>query len=153
MNERLAFSFGGGRASGQTPSSVRRLGEMTVRPQGAESAAAPADAVPEETERKRDWGFTGLLLFTAVLYFRPQDQIPGLSALPLAEIAAVFGLGAMIYNRMSRGQTFSRVTPELLAVAGLALVMLMTAPFSVWKGGAIHTFTDRFAKVLADPID
>jgi len=26
--------------------------------------------------------------------------------------------------------------------------MLLTAPFSVWKGGAIHTFTDRFAKVL-----
>ena len=147
MNERLAFSFGGGRgASAQTPSSVRRLAEVIV-PQTAESTPQ-ADAIADATDHKRDWGFIGLLLFTAVLYFRPQDQIPGLSVLPLAEIAAVFGLGAMVYNRMSKGQTFSRVTPELLAVAGLALLMLMTAPFSVWKGGAIHTFTDRFSKVL-----
>jgi O-antigen ligase len=147
MNERLAFSFGGGRGLTGPAPSVQRLGGAAAPAPRVERAPAAA-IVPDEREAKRDWGFIGLLLFTAVLYFRPQDQIPGLSVLPLAEIAAVFGLGAMIYNRMSKGQTFSRVTPELLAVAGLAVLMLMTAPFSVWKGGAIHTFTDRFAKVL-----
>ena len=146
MNERLAFSFGGRGVSG-SGASVQRLGDVMVRPAPAE-AAARGEAVPDERDERRDWGFIGLLAFTAVLYFRPQDQIPGLSALPLAEIAALFGLAAMVYNRMSRGQTFSRITPELLAVAGLGVLMLVTAPFSVWKGGAIHTFTDRFAKVL-----
>jgi putative inorganic carbon (hco3(-)) transporter len=147
VNERLAFSFGGGGGtSGQVPSSARRFDDLMTAPRSVEPVAHAE--VADETQEKRDWGFLGLLLFTAVLYFRPQDQIPGLSILPLAEIAALFGLGAMVYNRMSRGQTFSRITPELLAVAGLALVMLLTAPFSVWKGGAIHTFTDRFAKVL-----
>jgi len=148
VNERLAFSFGSNRGvAAHAPASVDRLADVIVRPR-TDEAIDQAAAVPDETERKRDWGFLGLLVFTAVLYFRPQDQIPGLSFLPLAEIAALFGLAAMVYNRMSRGQTFSRLTPELLAVAGLGVVMLITAPFSVWAGGAVHTFTDGFAKVL-----
>ncbi|CAN5767031.1 hypothetical protein BH24ACI5_BH24ACI5_08910 [soil metagenome] len=136
--ERLVFSYRGD------------LGRSTV----ASPLAAPRreplqDAAPEaETRERRDWAFTGLLAFTVVLYFRPQEQLPGFSGIPLAEIAALFALAAMVIGRITRGLSVTRVTPEVVAVAALGGVMLLTAPFSTWPGGAVGTFTDLFAKVI-----
>jgi hypothetical protein len=42
----------------------------------------------------------------------------------------------------------TRFTPELLGVAALGFVILATAPFSIWMGGAVGTFTGMFAKVM-----
>lgn len=139
MNERLAFGFG-------TSGFYR---EAAADPQlpTPRSPATPA-VWPAEREPRRDWAFLGLLAFTAVLYFRPQDQIPGLSALPLAELTAVFALSAMLIGRITKGLLFTRITPELIAVALFGFMMLMTAPFSIWPGGAIGTFTDIFVKVI-----
>jgi O-antigen ligase len=94
------------------------------------------------------WAFTGLLLFTALLYFRPQDAITPLAFIPLAEIAAVTALASMAFNRLSRGLPQSRVTPELIGVFALGGVILLTAPFSIWPGGAVATFLDLFVKVM-----
>jgi O-antigen ligase len=88
------------------------------------------------------------MIFTALLYFRPQDLFTPLRALPLAEVAALFALGALVAGRLGRGLPVSRVTPELLGVFSFGLVILMTAPFSVWMGGAVGTFTDLYAKVI-----
>jgi putative inorganic carbon (hco3(-)) transporter len=150
VNERLAFGYG---AWGRDVS-VRRFGDPVEaetphvgRDRPAELAAARPSAAGARRE-KRDWAFLGLLAFTAVLYFRPQDQIPGLGGVPLAELTAMFGLGAMISGRLSRGLTVTRFTPELLGVAAFGLVILLTAPFSVWPGGAVGTFTNTFVKVI-----
>jgi O-antigen ligase len=51
-------------------------------------------------------------------------------------------------GRLRRGQTPTRVTPELLGVAALGGVILASAPFSVWPGGAVATFTDLYVKVI-----
>lgn len=137
--ERLVFGYGN-----RTPE-----GMASPRPVIAAPAAAPVDVQPAApVKERRDWAFVGLLAFTAVLYFRPQDQIPGLSPVPFAEITALFGLGAMVMGRISKGLSISRINPELIAVAGLGFVMLLTAPFSVWPGGAVGTFTDVFVKVI-----
>jgi putative inorganic carbon (HCO3(-)) transporter len=139
MSERLAFGYGTTRDDAP--------GRAVVRTPAAEPAGdTSADTAPRR--QRRDWAFTGLLAFTAVLYFRPQDQIPGLGAVPFAELSAILGLVAMVSGRLSRGQPVTRVTPELIGVAGLGLIILLTAPFSVWPGGAIGTFTDVFAKVI-----
>jgi O-antigen ligase len=137
VNERLAFSYG---TAGHT---VTRL-----RTEQPSPLAVGAQAWPAEREPRRDWAFLGLLAFTAVLYFRPQDQIPGLSALPLAEMTATLGLAAMLVGRVTKGLLFTRITPELIAVVLFGFMMLMTAPFSIWPGGAIGTFTDTFVKVI-----
>jgi O-antigen ligase len=86
--------------------------------------------------------------FTALLYFRPQEQFPFLNPLHLAEIAALGALAAMIFGRLGRGLTVTRVTPELAGVVALGGAILLTAPFSVWPGGAIATFTDLYIKVI-----
>ena len=138
MNERLAFSFGKERHDATAPARAA----VTL----PEPALAPAEALP--AEEKRDWAYLGLLAFTALLYFRPQDEIPPLAFVPLAEIAALSALAAMVFGRMNKGLSFTRVTPELIGVVGLAGVILLTVPFSVWPGGAVETFTDLYIKVL-----
>lgn len=141
MDERLAF--GSGTANGI----VRRL---TPRKDAEAPRTAPSPvAVRADKSRKRmDWAFFGLLLFTFTLYFRPQDSITPLAAVPLSEITAIIALGAMLVGRLARGQSMTRVTSEVMAVAALGAVMVLTAPFSIWPGGAIGTFTDLYLKVI-----
>ena len=95
----------------------------------------------------RDWAFTWTLIFTGVLFLRPQDLIPPLEALHLAELSAMAGLVALFTGRMARRQTLTRMTPEFAGVLGLGVVILATAPFSIWFGGAVSVFTDLYLKV------
>ena len=138
MNERLAFSFGKDRQQASTPARAAIAVPAPV--------SAPAGVVPAEA--RRDWAYLGLLTFTALLYFRPQDEIKPLAFLPLAEITALSAIGAMVFGRINKGLGISKITPELVGVVAIAVVMLLTAPFSVWPGGAIETFTGLYLKVL-----
>jgi O-antigen ligase len=88
------------------------------------------------------------MAFTALLFFRPQDLFPPLRVLHLAEVAALFALGSLIAGRLRRGLPVTRLTPELIGVFAFAFIILALAPFSVWMGGAVGTFTDLYAKVV-----
>jgi O-antigen ligase len=135
--ERLTFNFG---SRGTVPS--RALVEAALA-----SAAEPTFSTAPYAE-PRDWGYVGLLAFTAVLLFRPQDQIPGLRSIHIAEICALIGLGPMLLHRFARRLPVFRVTPETTAMVLFGGVILATAPFSFWPGGAVQEFTDEYVKVL-----
>lgn len=137
MNERLVFGYGT-----RTPD-----GAALPRPVATPADATRAPAAKTFRERQ-DWAFLGLQLFTALLYFRPQDTFLPLAAIPLAEITALLALTAMVAGRLGRGEAVTTVTPELMGVVGLGLLMLILAPFSIWPTGAIKTFTDLYVKVL-----
>src|SRR5262245_40514055 len=142
MNERLAFGYGtsghGGDAPAARPSS----------PAEGDAAAVATPDVPMMTRERRELAYTGLLAFTALLFFRPQDQLPVLNPLHLAELSALVALAAMVFGRVGRGLTVTRITPELIGVVGLGVLILATAPFSIWMGGAVHTFTDIYVKIM-----
>jgi O-antigen ligase len=144
MNERLVFGYGtsghGGEAPAAPPRRVAALPQPAATPAAAALTAAPVE--------RRELAYTGLLAFTALLFFRPQDQIPALNVLHLAELSALVALAAMVFGRVKRGLTVSSVTPELLAVVGLGMVILVTAPFSIWISGSLHTFTDVYVKII-----
>jgi O-antigen ligase len=57
------------------------------------------------------------------------------------------GLIALITGRLARRQTLTRMTPEFAGVLALGAVILATAPFSIWFGGAVSVFTDLYLKV------
>jgi O-antigen ligase len=137
VNERLVFGYG----------TRQRAGDGEARAGLASPPAEPVVAVTSPRER-RDWAYLGLLLFTALLYVRPQDTLTPLAMIPLAEITALTALAAMVYGRVSRGLTFTSVTPELIGVAALGGLMLVLAPFSIWPTGSIQTFTELYLKVL-----
>lgn len=139
MTERLTFNYGTDQRA------VERYKvdfDNAFRPR--EGAARTLEDLP-----RVDWAWRGLLAFTFVLFFRPQDQIVILAPLHLAEVTAVFALSAMFFQRMKRGLTPVPITPEFLGVAALGVVMLATIPFSVWKGGAFATFSDVYVKIVA----
>jgi putative inorganic carbon (hco3(-)) transporter len=141
--ERLVFSYGTSRHQGETPSRAAALEQPTP----LVAAVAPAaDAAPHP--ERSEWAFIGLMVFTGLLFFRPQDLITPLRMLHLAEISALIALGSLISDRLGRGQAVTRLTPELIGVLAFAFVILATAPFAVWMGGAVGTFTELYAKVV-----
>ena len=142
MNERLVFGYGTSGHGGEAPST--RLSQAPAVATPASAAPGPAPARRE----RRELAYTGLLGFTALLFFRPQDQIPILNPLHLAELSALVALAAMVFGRLSRGLNVTRFTPELGAVVGLGVLILATAPFSIWMGGSVHTFTDIYVKII-----
>ena len=58
-----------------------------------------------------DWGWGGLLIFSILLFFRPQDQITALGNAHLSEVAAIIGLTAMVMLNSKRREPLTRVTP------------------------------------------
>lgn len=134
VRERLTFNYG-------QPTVPGRRGIDEV-PESAPTFATVPYAEP------RDWGYLGLLAFTAVLLLRPQDTIPALEPLHLAEIFALAGIGPMLLHRFAHRLPVFRVTPETIGLLFFGGVILATLPFSIWPGGAWHVFTDSYLKVL-----
>ena len=123
-NERLTFNYGPGTVPG------KRMIDAAMASDARPTFATAPFAEP------RDWGYVGLLAFTAVLLLRPQDQIRGLASFHIAEMCAFIGIGPMLLHRFARQLPVFRVTPETMGLAVFGLVILGTAPFSIWPGGA-----------------
>ena len=137
--ERLVFGYGRKRG-GEVP----RPADPRRAP-GDEPRPLVPDVLPGESS---DWGFAGLLAFTAVLFLRPQDQLPFLTPLHLAEATATLGLLAMISKRLARGEPIIRVTPEVLALLAFGAALVVTTPFSYWPGGSVAIITGMYVKVV-----
>jgi len=134
--ERLAFNLG----SGTVPS--RSVVEAAIAAEAQPTFATAAYAEP------RDWGYRGLVAFTAVLILRPQDHIPALTAVHVAEICAVLGIAPMLLHRFAHRLPVFRITPETLGLILFGAVILVTAPFSVWPGGVIDLFLNTYLKLV-----
>jgi O-antigen ligase len=134
--ERLTFNYG---AAATVPS--RALADA------AGAAGEPSFSTTPYAE-PRDWGYAGLLAFTTVVMMRPQDQIPGLDALHIANICALVGVGPMLFQRLARRKPVFRITAEIVGLFALGAAMLATVPFSIWPGGALATATDSYFKAL-----
>jgi O-antigen ligase len=134
IQERLAFNFG--------PGTVPRRHARDRSEDQTPTFATSAYAEP------RDWGYVGLLAFTAVLLLRPQDQLHGLAPLHLAEICAFIGIGPMVLHRFAQRVPIFRVTAETLGLVCFGAAILVTAPFSIWPGGALGVFFDSYLKIV-----
>jgi O-antigen ligase len=134
--ERLTFSSG--------PNTVPGRGfiEANIAADRKPSFASVLHAQP------RDWGYLGLLAFTAVLLLRPQDQVPALAPLHLAEVTAALGIGPMLIDRLVRRQPVFRVTPEMVGLLVFGAAILASVLFSIWPGGSLGVFTDLYLKVF-----
>jgi len=94
-----------------------------------------------------DWGWGGLLIFSILLFFRPQDQIAAIGAMHVSDLAAIIGLSAMVFMNLSRGKPITRMTPELAGICLLGAIILATVPTSIWPGGSVNVFIDQYSKV------
>lgn len=131
--ERLLFNCGIGRAAADAP--------VTDTP----VQAARADL--REAERDR-LAFRALLAFMLVLLLRPQDQLPFLEPLHLAELTGALAFLALVAGRLSRGAPITRLTPEVVGVLAFSALMVATVPLSFWPGGSLKLFTGLFGKIV-----
>jgi len=89
--------------------------------------------------------FAALVLFMLIYFARPEDWIPGLSTAPLAKIAGILVLIALLF---SLGQVRQRLPRESLLVGLLVGQLFLSSALSpVWRGGAFQVALE-FAKVL-----
>ncbi len=133
----LTATADGARPSPPIASAFRRKKKAT---------AAKTAEVAEPAEDSA--AFTWTLAFTVVLFLRPQDIFPPLEALHLAELSAGGALISLIMGRLATQRSISRMTPELAGVLAFGFIMLLTAPFSIWMGGAFGTFQELYVKVI-----
>ncbi|HJZ74193.1 MAG TPA: O-antigen ligase family protein [Vicinamibacterales bacterium] len=133
--ERLAFNSGPG----------------TVPSQQAINAALAADQMPTfataQFAEPRDWGYKGLLAFTAVLLLRPQDTFPALVPFHLAEVCALISIAPMLVHRLTRNLPVFRITMETVALIAFGGVIVVTMPFSIWPGGVLEVLQD-YSKIV-----
>jgi len=144
--ERLTFNVGGARGGA-------RGGALVVAGRDARAAAraprlAQVKAKIAVVRERYDWDYLWMISFTALLFFRPQDQIPGLEVFHLAELTAIAGLAAMAVRRLSAGQTITKVNAEVIGVIVLGAIIVLTIPFSIWPGGSTKVFSDIFVKII-----
>jgi O-antigen ligase len=132
--ERLTFGHG---SHGAVPSRIKIAAELAHEPQTVKLTKLAT----------WDWGWGGLLIFSILLFFRPQDQIAALGALHVSDMAAIVGLSAMVFQHISRGQPLTRMTPELTGLALLGAFILLSVPTSIWPGGSVRVFSDLFIKL------
>jgi hypothetical protein len=123
--ERLTFNVG------QSRSGPLVVAGRDVRAAAQPAPVARATAQVAAVREKFDWDYLWMLAFTALLFFRPQDQIPGLQVLHLAELTAIADLAAMTVRHLSAGQTIAKVNAEVTNMITLNGIILLTIPFSI----------------------
>jgi putative inorganic carbon (hco3(-)) transporter len=143
--ERLTFNTASSRRGGGPVVAGRYSG----RHDATAAPVASAAGVHKPAVRERyDWDYLWMVAFTALLFFRPQDQFPPAEALHLAELTAIAGLAAMAVRRLRLGQPIAKVNAEVVGVIALGGVILATLPFSTWPGGSLHVFSDIYVKII-----
>jgi putative inorganic carbon (HCO3(-)) transporter len=150
VTERLAFNRSGSGGLRRLRRSAREylpLFHYRPEPPPAEERG-PTAAAPRRSAAETVWDWRGLLGFTAVLFLRPQDQVPALTILHLAEVSAIIGLTALVVGRLGRGLAPAHITLEVLALAAFGGAILFGVPFSIWPGGVVSVFTDIYLKLL-----
>lgn len=92
--------------------------------------------------------FAGLLLFTAVVYFRPQELVPALASLSsLAFWVAVLTLVVFVPTQLGMEGTLTARPREVTLVLALVLLGLVGVPLAVEPAEAWGAWVD-YAKVI-----
>ena len=92
---------------------------------------------------RRPFVYMALVAFSWLYYYRPEDFIPGLSAIPMAKITGLIALIALLVG-MASGSNKMPTAVKLLWL--LVVQMSLCIPFAIWKGGAFSTVTEKFSK-------
>jgi putative inorganic carbon (hco3(-)) transporter len=110
------------------------------RPQTAVVETAADKALPEASQALLP--FWALIAFTAVLLFSPQSYFPALTTIRPALLVMMIGAGSYLADRWARGEPIFEWSRELGLIAGIAVVAVVTLPFSVWPGGSMAVVAD-----------
>jgi O-antigen ligase len=92
--------------------------------------------------------FSGLLLFTFVLFVAPQNLVPALEPLMLAKISVVLSVVPYLINRAVTSRPVTVMTPTVRWALVLGGLGLLSIPGGSWSGGSVDVLLDLFGKSL-----
>jgi O-antigen ligase len=120
---------------------------------GSNNSTAIGAQVPETASqvvgsRSSRAAFTGLFIFTLVLYVRPNELFPGaLGWLPLAKIVALTTLAIYIGSKLGAGERLTIWPIEMKMLAVIIVLGVAFLPIAYSKDRAVEILTDSFLKV------
>jgi len=95
---------------------------------------------------RRPFVFGALLTFSALYYYRPEDFIPGLNYIPMAKVAAILGVLALIIGMTGTGKV--KVPAGITFLWLLLFQMTICIPFAKWPRGAFNVVFENFSKAV-----
>ena len=98
--------------------------------------------------RRQGFAYGGLVVFTVLLYLRPNEWFPLLGEFPLVKIIAIASLAALFLVQLSEGRPISVMPREFKLLLGLSALMVLSIPFGMAPGDSFSAFTDTYLKVL-----
>jgi hypothetical protein len=114
-------------------------------------AAGPPRAVAEPRapqEASSRLAYAGVFLFTFVLYFRPNELLPGVfGTLPIAKTIAIITLIVYLGSSLSKAGPLTILPIETKMVALIAGLGVLFLPIAVVPQHTIDTLTEVFLKV------
>jgi putative inorganic carbon (hco3(-)) transporter len=132
-------------------------GESVVEDTVAQEESRLPSAPPKKAARKDNWiarrghllSYTGLFLFTAVLYFRPYELFEALSGFSsMAFVLALLTLAVFFPTQIALEGTLTARPREVNLVLLLCLTGLLSIPFARSPAEAWATFSDTFLKAI-----
>jgi len=107
--------------------------------------AATIDKRTEGEKSRRSLAYGALLLFTFFYYTRPEDLIPGLSAVPIEKIIGGVALVALAVT-LASGRDKRKFPLEFKLLLLLFAHLIVSIPFAFWRTQALVTVFERFSK-------
>jgi O-antigen ligase len=107
---------------------------------------APTKGWPRPS--RKSMPFTGLMLFTFVLFIAPQNIVPALEPLKLAKVAAALAGIAYLLNRTLTGRSLTVMASPVRWALTLAGLAILSIPAGFWPGGSVSVLLDLFGKSL-----
>lgn len=128
------------------------MGALTTLNQDAPGNGIDATVTSSGAEKRRSSrrkplvsAYIALVLFMVIYFGRPEDWIPGLANVPLAKIAGILALLALVFSFRHIRNRFPREVIYLVLLIGQLFLASMFS--TVWRGGAFLLTVD-FAKIL-----
>ena len=91
--------------------------------------------------------YAGLILFTALLYLRPNDLLP-IGTFPIVKIMTIGTLAAFFVERLLMGGPLSVMPRPFKYLLALAVMTILSIPFGLDPSASFTGFTDVFVKTL-----
>jgi hypothetical protein len=109
----------------------------------------PSSAPPRRLAASEGQAFAyrGLLLFTVLLYVRPNDLLP-IGTFPIVKILTVGTLIAFFFEQFSRGGPLSVMPRPFKYLLILAALSIVSIPLGLDPGASFQSFADLFLKIL-----
>jgi hypothetical protein len=111
------------------------------------SLPVSASAFRPSAGRRQSFAYGGLIFFTMLLYFRPNEWLP-IGTFPLVRIVALASLAGLFIVQISEGRPLSLMPRELKLLLALTGLMLVSMAIGLDPAASFDAFTNDFLKVL-----